>query len=420
MNIKRYFAPDIRTVIRQVREQQGPDAVILSNRSVEGGVEIVAAVDYDEQAVLESAQTQTPMSRDITGSALKEEKGEAAAVELPEDFVATPSRSATAPTPASTHDNYWSQEPVLSEMKRELNTMRDLLENQLSGLAWGEMARGQPQRVVILKRLMNLGIASGLAKRIANDVGGAGEPDVLWRRALGLLAHTLPISQDDILADGGVVALVGPTGVGKTTMVAKLAARFCLQHGRHQVALLTTDNYRIGAHEQLRTYGRILDVPVRVVEEEEDLSEVLAGFADRRLILIDTAGMGQRDRRLPEQLTLLKDRLMPIRRYLVLSATADRAGLRETARRFGVAPLAGCMLTKLDETVRLGSALSVLIEQQLPVAYLGNGQRVPEDLAPARAHNLVSLAASIVASSDTLSTGNAAPAAAERMAFHGG
>ncbi len=416
MKIKRYFAPDIRTAIRQVREQQGPDAVILSNRSVEGGVEIVAAVDYDEQAVLESVRSQVPLDRDTGRVAPLGRDTYQEETNFQDDSVV----STAPPVAASTQDNIWSQEPVLSEMKRELNTMRDLLENQLSGLAWGEMARGQPQRVVMLKRLINLGVSSRLAKQIANEVGGAGEPDLLWRRALGLLAHAIPIAQDDILADGGVIALVGPTGVGKTTMVAKLAARFCLQHGRHQVALLTTDNYRIGAHEQLRTYGRILDVPVRVVEEEEDLGEVLAGFADRRLILIDTAGMGQRDRRLPEHLMMLKDRLMPIRRYLVLSATTDRAGLRETARRFGVASLAGCMLTKLDETARLGNSLSVLVEQQLPVAYVGDGQRVPEDLAPARAHNLVSLAASIVASSDSLSAGTAAPAATERMAFHGG
>lgn len=419
MKIKRYFAPDIRTAIRQVREQQGPDAVILSNRSVDGGIEIVAAVDYDEQEVLERARMQPGAAHQSTRS---EPPPTARKPEPAKPFVAREEKVAESnafadfkkPTSA---DNYWSQDPVISEMKRELNSMRDLLEHQLSGLAWGEMARGQPHRMVVLKRLMGLGLSSRLAKRIANEVGDAEDPDLLWRRALGVLAHAIPVSQDDILADGGVVALVGPTGVGKTTMVAKLAARFCLQHGRHQVALLTTDNYRIGAHDQLRTYGRILDVPVRVVEEGENLGSVMASFADRRLILIDTAGIGQRDRRLPEHLAMLEDRLMPIRRYLVLSATTDRAGLREAVQKFGASPLAGCMLTKVDEAARLGGALSVIVEERLPVAYVGDGQRVPEDLTPARAHNLVS--AAVTTSAHTQHEVAAGTVASERMAVHG-
>ncbi|GAB4356667.1 MAG: flagellar biosynthesis protein FlhF [Gammaproteobacteria bacterium] len=420
MKIKRYFAPDIRTAIRQVREQQGPDAVILSNRSVEGGVEIVAAVDYDEQALLEQTRQQQARRARTTESGAGNAQ-EAARPATPDKGLDEPEVAASFPggsrfASSGGADNYWSQDPLLSEMRRELNSMRDLLEHQLSGLAWGEMARGQPHRMVVLKRLMNLGLSSRLAKRITNELSDTGDADLLWRRALGVLAHAIPIAQDDILTDGGVIALVGPTGVGKTTMVAKLAARFCLQHGRHQVALLTTDNYRIGAHEQLRTYGRILDVPVRVVEEKEDLGGVMADFADRRLILIDTAGIGQRDRRLPEHLAMLEDRLMPIRRYLVLSATTDRAALREAVGRFGASPLAGCMLTKLDETARLASALSVVVEERLPVSYVGDGQRVPEDLAPARAHNLVSAAVSATAQLHEMAAGTAEP---ERVAVHG-
>lgn len=384
MKIKRYFAPDIRTAIRQVREQQGPDAVILSNKAVEGGVEIVAAVDYDEQTVLQQAR-----SVEVDRVRRQDEPvAEKSFEELPE-----------RPRPA---ESIWSQEPVLTEMRRELNSMRDLLENQLSGLAWGDMVRNQPLRATLLRRLVNMGVSSRLAKSIADKTGSAGDQDQLWRKALGLLAHAVPVAEDDILAQGGIVALVGPTGVGKTTMVAKLAARFCLRHGRRQVALITTDNYRVGAHEQLRTYGRILDVPVRVIEEGENLGSVLEHYADRRLILIDTAGMGQRDARLNQHLAQLQDEFLPIRRYLVLSATTHRTGLAEIVRRFGKMPLHGCMLTKVDEATRLGGALSVLIEQQLPVAYVGDGQRVPEDLAPARAHNLVSMAVSMALQGDSV------------------
>ncbi len=382
MKIKRYFAPDIRTAIRQVREQQGPDAVILSNRSVEGGVEIVAAVDYDEEAVMSQ----------IRG--VGAERAETQRDKAPEP----PAPDAGAQRPAV--QNIWSQEPVLAEMRRELNSMRGLLQNQLSGLAWGDLVRKQPQRAALLRRLANLGVSSRLAKRITEKTEACGDQDQLWRQALGLFAHALPVSEDDILSQGGIVALLGPTGVGKTTMVAKLAARFCMRHGNRQVALITTDNYRVGAHEQLRTYGRILDVPVRVVGEDEALGAVLEHYADRRLILIDTAGMGQRDARLDRHLAQLRDQFLPIRRYLVLSATTHRTGLSETARRFGKVPLHGCMLTKVDEATRLGGALSVIIEQQLPVAYVGDGQRVPEDLAPARAHNLVSMAVSMVQHGD--------------------
>lgn len=378
MKIKRYFAPDIRTAIRQVREQQGPDAVILSNRAVEGGVEIVAAVDYDESAVLRQAYEAVPEERNRRQQPIEDTAAEAPAAK---------------PQIAS---NIWTQEPVLAEMRREMNAMRDLLQNQLSGLAWGDLARNQPLRATILRRLIGLGMSSRLAKRIVEKTGPDGDQDQLWRQALGLLAHTLPIAEEDILSQGGIVALVGPTGVGKTTMVAKLAARFCLRHGRRHVALLTTDNYRVGAHEQLRTYGRILDVPVRVIGEDENLGAVMKHYADRRLILVDTAGMGQRDARLNQHLDQLQDDFLPIRRYLVLPATTHRTGLSEAVRRFGKLPLQGCLLTKVDEATRLGGALSVLVEEQLPVAYVGDGQRVPEDLAPARAHNLVSMAVSMV------------------------
>jgi flagellar biosynthesis protein FlhF len=200
----------------------------------------------------------------------------------------------------------------------------------------------------------------------------------------------VPVTDDDILTQGGVVALVGPTGVGKTTTVAKLAARYSLRHGSKRVALVTTDCYRIGAHEQLRTYGRILDVPVRVTSDETELRTVLQSLADKSLVLIDTAGMGQRDLRLSEHLALINSGLPRIRTYLVLGATAQMSGMEEIVSAFQGAKLTGCIATKVDETTRLGGLLSVVIDKHLPVAYLSDGQRVPEDLHPARAQDLVS------------------------------
>lgn len=188
------------------------------------------------------------------------------------------------------------------------------------------------------------------------------------------------------------MALIGPTGVGKTTTVAKLAARFALRHGQRQVALITTDSYRIGAHEQLRNYAQIMGIPMQVAGDRDELSSAIKSLYGKRLVLIDTAGMSQRDVRLSERLCTLGGGSPPVKNYLVLSAMAQSAVLNETIRAFQQVKLTGCILTKLDETASLGGALSAIIQHQLPVAYVSDGQRVPEDIHLARAHNLVARA----------------------------
>jgi flagellar biosynthesis protein FlhF len=195
---------------------------------------------------------------------------------------------------------------------------------------------------------------------------------------------------DDILSQGGVVALVGPTGVGKTTSVAKLAARYLLRHGPKSVALITADDQRIGAHEQLKIYGQILDLPVRVARDHGSLQAALSELRAHRLILIDTAGMSQRDVRLAEQLSMVRSGSPAVKLYLVLAANAQIAALEETVAAFSTTALQGAIITKADETSSFGGVLSVLSSHGLPVAYVSEGQRVPEDLAPARAHSLVS------------------------------
>jgi flagellar biosynthesis protein FlhF len=199
---------------------------------------------------------------------------------------------------------------------------------------------------------------------------------------------------------GGVVALVGSTGVGKTTSVAKLAARYVLRHGQRHVALVTTDSYRIGAHEQLMTYGRLLGIPVQIASDHKELHSALNSLADKRLVLIDTAGMSQRDVRLSEQFATLADSGIPIRTLLVLSATAHPSVLTETVEAFSSVDLEGAILTKLDEAAKLGGVLSTVINQQLPLMFVTDGQRVPEDMHLARAQNLVQKAAELALSSD--------------------
>ncbi len=367
MRIKRFFAPNIRQAIRMVREEQGPDAVILSNTKVEGGVEIIAAVDYDE-ALLQRAEG-----------------------------ASVPSTSAAHKPAAGAARIEWSQEPALVEMRREMKSLRGLLEQQLSSLAWGDLARRNPIRARLLHSLRDMGIGPALARQIANEAAQTNDYEAAWRQVLAILAHRLQVTSDVVLDHGGVVALIGPTGVGKTTTIAKLAARFVLRHGARHVALVTTDSYRIGAHEQLRTYARILGLPVRLAANGEELRAALAAFSDKRLILVDSAGMSQRDLRLSEQLALLADGGERLGTYLVLSAASQMSGALEAARAFHGARLRGCIITKVDEAISLGGLLSVVIQQKLPVAYVSDGQRVPEDLAVARAHSLVSTAVTLAA-----------------------
>jgi flagellar biosynthesis protein FlhF len=370
MKIKRYFAPDIRQAIRMVRDEQGPDAVIISNRSIDGGVEIVAAVDYE--ALL---------------SDLGINRGKAAAGSVP-----APAAVVAGEAP----------DPAIGDMRRELKSLRGLLENQLTDLAWGEMGRRHPQRTLLLRRLRELGLSAGMCRRIAHDVAEDADFDRAWRDALAVLAHNLPVTNDDILVHGGVVALVGPTGVGKTTTVAKLAARCILRHGARSVALVTTDGERIGAQEQLRVYGKILGAPVHFARDADALRGVLAEVRSHRLVLIDTAGMGQRDIRLSAQLNLLRTTPTPVRSCLVLSAAAQFAALEETVRAFSPAAPQSCIVTKVDETTSLGGVLSVAARHRLPFGYVSDGQRVPEDLRPARSHTLVSRAVSIQGQTEQL------------------
>ncbi|HED14151.1 MAG TPA: flagellar biosynthesis protein FlhF, partial [Gammaproteobacteria bacterium] len=193
----------------------------------------------------------------------------------------------------------------------------------------------------------------------------------------------------DLVEQGGVVALVGPTGVGKTTTLAKLTARAVLKTSSGQVALITTDNYRVGAHEQLRTFGHLLGVPVRVAGNAADLDRLLKKLADKHLILIDTAGVSQRDCRLVKHLHTL-DIKKSIRSFLVLSAATETAGLEEIIWQFQQVGLSGCILTKLDEAVLMGGVISAVLEHGLPIACVTDGQRVPEDLKIAKPHTLIS------------------------------
>ncbi|BBA34337.1 flagellar biosynthetic protein FlhF [Methylocaldum marinum] len=432
MKIKRYFAPDIRQAIRMVREEQGPDAVILSNRKVDGGVEIVAARDFDEQMLLDRAKAEprgepaaaapepvaTPEtdSRRRAEDAFREALGKSAAISRA-DAAGTDLRrpvsqraehggqGSPAPAkPVSTARREHSAAPIapvpelvkpsadaeaLKEMQRELRQMRRMIDLHLSEAGWQAAASRHPTRLDLLRRLSALGFSRKLSLELTERLGGVDDADVAWQACQHALARQIPLAEDSLLDYGGVVALVGPTGVGKTTTIAKLAARFRLKHGPRQIALITTDNYRIGALEQLGTYGRILDVPVRAASSVEDLRQLLSSFYDKRLVLIDTAGVGQRDRRLAEQAELFSRSEIPVKSYLVMSAASQLRVMQEAVEAFRAFSPEACIVTKLDETGQLGAALSTVAENRLPVAFVCDGQQVPEDLHVARTHLLL-------------------------------
>jgi flagellar biosynthesis protein FlhF len=398
MKIKRFTGTDMRQAIRKVRDALGPDAVILSNRSLAEGVEVVAAIDYDESLLdtvpgaVPSKPVQQQEEKEINREAIWDDVRYARNIPAPAKATAP-----TQPAPLEAVNIKLADDPTFVQMQSEIKSLRGLLVNQLSGLAWENETKYHPLRARLLQRLIALGLSPQLAREITEKVDEQDDFDHNWRMALGLLAHRLPVHDDVILnQQKAIIAVVGPTGVGKTTSVAKLAARYLLRHGRRRIGLITTDNYRVAAHEQLRAYARIMGAPMRVATDIDSLQDALAAFHDKDLVLIDTAGMSQRDMRLNEQFALLKDAGHNIKVYLTLAANSQRGVLADVVRAFRVVPLAGCILTKVDETTSLGGGLSVAAEQNLPVAYISDGQQVPEDLHPARAHALVSRAVAIM------------------------
>lgn len=383
MKVKRFFASDMRQAIRMVREELGADAVILSNRKVNGGVEIVSAVDYDEALFNggSAARPEQPVSADIATPARQG---------LVENVARhTPPQGASPSKPVSRKQVSWVEDPAIVSMRDEIRQLRGLLENQLAHLAWGDLDRREPLHTDVMRRLSAMELDAALIERVSAPTVRARDAEHAWELATTELAASVPVAEQDVLDQGGVVALVGSTGVGKTTSIAKLAARYVLRHGQRHVALVTTDSYRIGAHEQLITYGRLLGIPVQVASDHRELRSTLDSLADKRLVLIDTAGMSQRDVRLSEQFATLAESGVPIRTLLVVSATVHPSVLSETIRAFSGVPLDGAILTKLDEAASLGGVLSAIIRQQLQLMFVANGQRVPEDMHPARAQDLL-------------------------------
>jgi flagellar biosynthesis protein FlhF len=417
MNVKRFVAATARDCLRQVKETLGPDAVVVSNRAVAGGVEIMA-LSADGLATLTRAEAPRPSapapaaaparvtahpgatdpdddySVSLSAQARKQPAYQTwqpplaatprplpprqPQIEVPtQQQVASVLRSALDEQPSFTAQSVQQ----LDQLRQEMQSIKVLLEQQLAGFAWGEMAREAPARALMLGEMLDAGFSGLLARRLVAEMS----PDVTadegrkWLRAAVSRRLRTVASDEDLIERGGVFALVGPTGVGKTTTTAKLAARCVVRHGADKLALLTTDGYRIGAHEQLRIYGRILGVPVHVVRDGEDLRHTLSDLRDKHMILIDTVGMSQRDRMVAEQAAMLT-RAGAVNRLLLLNATCRGDTLDDVIRAYSGEDLAGCILTKVDETASLAPAIDAVVRHGLLLAYIANGQRVPEDM----------------------------------------
>ncbi|PPK55019.1 flagellar biosynthesis protein FlhF [Marinobacter persicus] len=415
MKVKRFFAQTMAEALKQVSNEMGPDAVILSNRRVDGGVEIVTALDYDENMARQRlgekageatngarlAEMQADQHRHLESeltrsrSRIQEVREKRAAAGAQYTGVAFNDAAldeempvAQAPQKPATDSGYSDE---LASMKAEIKSLRELVSNS-SAQAERKKPEGPGNAVQqrLSERLQEFGLGHELAGSLAQQNRNARLEDA-WKQSLKMLATGVRTARESWLEAGGVYALVGPTGSGKTTTIGKLAARYVLEHGPDSLALVTTDRYRVAAHEQLFVFGRILNVPVRVVDETHSLDDILDELSDRHLVLIDTAGLTSADRGYQEQLAELARSHHNIRSHLVVSATSQPRIMKSVWHCYKMANLAGCVMTKIDEALTLGESLGFVMETGLPVAWYTDGQKIPEDLHRAQAVPLVRL-----------------------------
>ncbi|MBZ9538267.1 flagellar biosynthesis protein FlhF [Modicisalibacter tunisiensis] len=426
MSVQRFVGANSREAMRRVRAALGDDALILANRRVAEGVEILALAEEmvppagpgpgsavgearpaGEAPDRPSGAHAGPASRPAGSSpaaappAVSRPAPSAPAEHTPPPDTAAPSPGDPRPGDPRPGDPN-PGDPFAAFSERLLGEMQDL-----RALLVGRQEAAAPvgtaeddNRVMLNRRLQGAGYGNALARELLDAlplelVHATAEAALAWLERQ--LVSRLAVLDDEsrLLDEGGVFALLGPTGVGKTTTTAKLAARYVMRHGAGGVALVTTDSYRIGAHEQLRIYARLMGAEVHALDADAPLDDLLARLADKRLVIIDTVGMSQRDRRLVDQVAMLGQGARPVRRLLLLNAASHGETLEEVVETYqraslaAGAPLYGAILTKVDEAPRLGAVLDIAIRHDLRLHYVSQGQQVPEDLRLVDPHGLV-------------------------------
>ncbi len=398
MKIKRFLAPNMREALKAVRTEQGPEAVILSNRRVGDYVEVIAALDYDEaliQQAIRRAPRETVDADMSEPSASVPDESSESDDETTDVHVLLSAEAQRGATTTRREQQTLITEldvpavPEIADLRQQLSVLGDLLHEQVSSDRWANRASNAPMAAQLLRNLSRLGMASDVAESLCNTIaGGPAGVQHPWRDAVDGISDALTTVAPDLLTEGGVAAFVGPTGVGKTTTIAKLASQYALRHGARDIALVSMDGYRIGAREQLFTFGRIINASVFEAESPIALRRLLAGLSEYRLVLIDTAGVSQRDTRLAEMLDGLSNQSRPVDLYLTLAATADEQLLDEIVRCYQQVSVKAAAITKIDEASRLGAPLSVLLRHGLPLGYVTDGQCVPDDLVSAQGRKL--------------------------------
>ena len=440
MQVKRFVATDMRRALELVRQELGSDAIILSSRRVREGVEILTNAAQTDTASAPSGQAAAPAAgseagvfagvggdkaalsareiHDEIALASRQRIARQQAAESADEFLGSNqvinagiARRDTAPEiapvsarPQSAAERYGlldeapaitanaaNDRDEISQLHEEIAQMRELLEEQLSRLGATPSGPNNAQVTSLTRRFERMGFSADICQPLLQQPFKSRVMGKAWPEAMARVAKAVPVLEQDVTANGGVFALVGPTGAGKTTTIAKLAARYVLEHGADKVALVTTDTYRLAGHDQLRSLAAILQVPVRVVDDNNSLSSVLRSLRRCELVLIDTPGMRHGAPELKQQMAQLAD-IAKINSLLVLPANSQMQMLQASRHAYSAARLAGCILTKLDETSSLGEALSCAIGAKLPIAYTTDGQDIPTDIAPARGHQLVAKA----------------------------
>jgi flagellar biosynthesis protein FlhF len=414
MNVKKFTAQTSREALRKVREALGPDAVILSNRATDGGVEILALASEDisslaspsmehdmrpepEVHAMQALPSMQAFSTRQQGSHQGSEAAVSAsfaqrqqaqqmhphiseqAANMAESLEMARLSNAMSGAMGSAKAAGGSE---MQDVMNEIRAMRGMMETQLAELAWNATQKREPQKGLVMREMLAAGFSASLSRYLTEKLPPVKDEAEGMRWLKTVLGRNLSTmnNENEILEKGGVFALVGPTGVGKTTSTAKLAARCVMRHGTDKLALITTDGYRIGGHEQLRIYGKILGVMVHSVKDEADLRIALRELRGKHTVLIDTVGASQRDQMVAEQVAMLSGAGVNVQRLLCLNATSTGETLSEVVRAYQGGGLSGCIMTKLDEAVTIGNVLDVIIRSKLNLYYVSNGQRVPEDL----------------------------------------
>ncbi len=387
MKVKRYQADNMRQAMAQVREELGEDAVLISNKRVNGKVEVLAASGYELEQLQHKVNKATASAPAEPSRATDTRPAARGSSErnLPFEMLANLEREKELSKQREQQQQaeIHSQSQSLREMQEELGRLRKMFEGEMEQLMWRESRDRQPNRVALLSRLEMIGINHDLAVKLVEKVLPCDDLNLGWQRVIRTLLKALKKPAPDPLEDGGIIAMIGSTGVGKTTTAVKLAARYAEIHGRNQVALVTTDDFRPGQREQLLSLGGSLGLSVQVAASQQEMQQALDSYSERKLVIIDTAGVNQRRKDFEKQFATVLAGDRPVVPFLVLSATVQESVLNDTIRAFTRLEPAAAIITKTDENASIGAVLSALIRYRLPVSYVATGQGIPDDLKQA-------------------------------------